>query len=78
MISREDIVRFIKFRKLVWLGNWERMPKERMVIENVILRQILGPKRLENGEWRRLHNDEPHSLYPSFTLVRTLKSRGLR
>ena len=27
-------------------------------IENRILRQILGPKRNENGEWRSLQNEE--------------------
>ena len=26
------------------------------VYENRILRRIYGPKRNENGEWRRLHN----------------------
>jgi hypothetical protein len=25
--------------------------------ENRILRRISGPKRNENGEWRRLHNE---------------------
>ena len=33
------------------------------VFENRILRRIFGPKRDENGEWRRLHNEELHSLY---------------
>ena len=32
------------------------------VFENRILRRIFGPKRDENGEWRRLHNEELHSL----------------
>ena len=27
------------------------------VFENRILRRIFGPKRDENGEWRRLHNE---------------------
>ena len=35
------------------------------VFENRILRRIFGPKRNENGEWRRLHNEELHSLYRS-------------
>jgi hypothetical protein len=30
------------------------------VFENNILRRIFGPKRDENGEWRRLHNEELH------------------
>ena len=33
--------------------------------ENRILRRVSGPKRDENGEWRRLHNEEFHSLYRS-------------
>ena len=32
------------------------------VFENRIPRRIFGPKRDENGEWRRLHNEELHSL----------------
>ena len=37
-----------------------------------------GPKRDENGEWRRLHNKELHSLYRSPNIVRVIKSRRLR
>ena len=48
------------------------------VFENRILRQILGPKRDENGEWRRLHNVELHCLYGSPNIVRLIKSRRLR
>ena len=48
------------------------------LFENRILRRILfGPKRDENGEWRRLHNEEHNSLYRSLNLVRVIKSRGL-
>ena len=32
----------------------------------------------ENGEWRRLHNEELHSLYRSPNIVRVIKSRKLR
>ena len=35
------------------------------------------PKRDENGEWRRLHNEELHSLYRSTNIVRVV-SRRLR
>jgi hypothetical protein len=31
--------------------------------ENRILRRMFGSKRDENGEWRRLHNEELNSLY---------------
>ena len=34
-------------------------------------------KRNENGEWRRLHNEELHSLYPSPNIIRVIKSRRL-
>ena len=37
-----------------------------------------GPKRDENGEWRRLHNEELHSLYRSPDIVRLVKSVRLR
>ena len=48
------------------------------VFENRILRRIFGPKRDENGECRRLHNEELHSLYRSPNMVRVIKSRRLR
>jgi hypothetical protein len=47
------------------------------VFENRVLR-IFGPKREEDGLWRKLHNDEIHSLYSSPNIVRVIKSRGLR
>ena len=37
----------------------------------------LNPKRDENGEWRRLHNEELHSLYCSANIVRVIKSNRL-
>jgi hypothetical protein len=43
-----------------------------------VLRRIFGPKREEDGSWRKLHNDELHSLYSSPNIVRVIKSRRLR
>jgi hypothetical protein len=48
------------------------------VSENRMLRRIFGPKREEDGSWRKLHNDEIHSLYSSPNIVRVIKSRRMR
>jgi hypothetical protein len=40
--------------------------------------RIFGPKREEDGSWRKLHNDELHSLYSSPNIVRVIKSRRTR
>jgi hypothetical protein len=32
------------------------------VSENRVLRRIFGPKREEDGLWRKMHNDELHNL----------------
>jgi hypothetical protein len=47
------------------------------VFENRMLR-IFGPKRKEDGSWKKLHNDELHSLYSSPNIVRVIKSRRMR
>jgi hypothetical protein len=47
------------------------------VFENRVLR-IFGPKREEDGSWRKLHYDELHSLYSSQNIVRVIKSRRMR
>ena len=44
----------------------------------LILILIFGPKRDENWEWRRLHNEDLHSFYRSPNIVRVIKSRRLR
>jgi hypothetical protein len=43
-----------------------------------VLRRIFGPKREEDGSWRKLHNDELHSLYSSPNFVRVIKSRRMK
>jgi hypothetical protein len=46
--------------------------------ENRVLRKIFGPKREEDGSWRKLSNDEIHGLYSSPNIVRVIKSRRIR
>jgi hypothetical protein len=48
------------------------------VSEKRVLKRIFGPKREEDGSWRKLHNDELHSLYSSPNNVRVIKSRRMR
>jgi hypothetical protein len=43
-----------------------------------VLRKIFGPKREEDGSWRKLHNDELHDLYSSLNIVSVIKSRRMR
>ena len=40
--------------------------------------RIFEPKRYENGEWRRLHNEEFHSLYRLPNIIRMIKPKSLR
>jgi hypothetical protein len=48
------------------------------VFEKRVLNRIFGPKREEDGLWRKLHNDELHSLYSSLNIVRVIKSRRMK
>jgi hypothetical protein len=56
----------------LWGRNTDRF------FENRVLRRIFGPKREEGGSWRKLHNDELHSLYSSPNIVWVIKSRRMR
>jgi hypothetical protein len=43
------------------------------------VRRIFGPKRDEvTGVWRKLQNEELHDLYSLPTILRLIKSRGMR
>jgi hypothetical protein len=49
------------------------------VFENRVLRTILGQKRDEViGNWRKMHNEELHTLYSSPSIIRLIKSRRMR
>jgi hypothetical protein len=48
------------------------------VFENSVLRKIFGPKREEDGSWRKFDNDELHSLSSSPNILRVIKSRRMR
>jgi hypothetical protein len=48
------------------------------VFESRVLRKIFGPKREEDGSWRKLHSVELHNLYSSPNIVRVIKARRLR
>jgi hypothetical protein len=51
-----------------WSLTW-REEHRLKVFENTVLR-IFGPKRDEDGSWRKLHNDEIHNLYsPDIVIV---------
>jgi hypothetical protein len=60
---------------------WSRTLREEhmlRVFENRVVRKIFGPKREEDGSWRKLHNDEHHNLYSSTNIVRVIKSGRMR
>jgi hypothetical protein len=49
------------------------------IFGNRVLRRIFGTKRDElTGDWRKLHNEELHSLYSSPSIIRMIKSRRIR
>jgi hypothetical protein len=60
--------------------NWSLTLREEhrlRVSENRALK-VFRTKREEDGSWRKLHNDELHSLYSSPNIVRVIKSRKMR
>jgi hypothetical protein len=63
-------------------GTWSLTVREELklrVFENMVLRRIFGPKRdAVMGGWRKLHNGELYNLYSSPSIIRIIKSRGMR
>jgi hypothetical protein len=49
-----------------------------VLLFNTMLRRIFGPKREEDGSWRKLHNYKLHGLYFSPNIVRVMKLRRMR
>jgi hypothetical protein len=54
---------------------WEEH-RLRVFVSRVL--RIFRPKREKFGSWRKLHNDELHTLYSSPIIVRVIKSRRMR
>jgi hypothetical protein len=49
------------------------------VFGNRVMRKISGPKRGKAaGDWRKLHNEEPHDLYSSPSIIWVIKSKRIR
>ena len=55
-----------------------REERKQILFEKRIMRRILGPKKDENVECRRLHIGEVDSLYRSPNIVIMIESRRLR
>jgi hypothetical protein len=56
------------------LGEEQRL----RVFKNREPRKMFGPKREEDGAWRKLHDDEIHRLHSSPNIVRVIKSRRIK
>ena len=66
----------------VFVYGWEtwsltvREKRRLRVFENMVLREIFGPRRDKlTGEWSKLHNEELNNLYSSSNFIRMINSR---
>jgi hypothetical protein len=56
-----------------------RVKRRLMVLENIVMRRLFGPKRDEiTVEWGKLHNEELIGLYCSPNIVWVIKPRRMR
>jgi hypothetical protein len=56
-----------------------RVKQRLRVFKNRVLRRIIGVKRDEMmRDWRKLHNEELHTLYCSPNIIRIIKLRWMR
>jgi hypothetical protein len=67
---------------LFWCGTWSLTLREgyRLKVLGIrVLRRIFGPEMDEvTGDRRKLHNEKPHNLYSSLSIMRMIKSRRTR
>jgi len=73
-INNENIVRYIKYKRLSWLGHVERMTNERVAD---ILRRIFGPTQKANAEWRLNTNEELKEAINNEIVARYIKYKRL-
>jgi hypothetical protein len=61
---------------------WYLTPRKRQglrVFENMVLRKIFGPKRVEvTGEWRGGHSEKLYDLYSTPDIIPMIKSKMMR
>jgi hypothetical protein len=76
-IYKTVILPIVQYGCKTWSLTWREKHGLR-VFENRVLRRISGPKREVDSSWRKLHNDELHSLYSSTNIVRVIKARRMR
>jgi hypothetical protein len=48
------------------------------VYKKRVVGRTFGPKREEDGSWRKLYNDELHDLYYSPNIIRMIVSRRMK